>query len=156
MKKVLIVLVVLLLVAVATWYLVFNKSEVVAPTTVNPTEVTNTRASSDVVVPAKQITTTTTVTVETKVKTPVILTKAVEIKNFAFTPATLNIKKGTKVTWTNNDVTAHTITADTGTQLASSAFASGESFSFVFNEVGTFDYHCSIHPTMKGKVVVTE
>jgi plastocyanin len=79
----------------------------------------------------------------------------VNIQNFAFNPATLTIKTGTKVTWTNNDSVAHTVTSDSGGLLNSGTIAPGQSFSFTFNSPGSTSYHCSIHPMMKGQVTVT-
>ena len=78
---------------------------------------------------------------------------SVDIKNFAFTPDAINIPAGGTVQWTNNDQDAHTVSGDT------SAFKSGvlsnkETFSEKFDTPGTYDYHCSIHPFMKAKVIV--
>lgn len=75
----------------------------------------------------------------------------VSIKNFAFDPATLNVSVGSTVTWTNNDSTAHHIK---GGSFESSDLANGQTYSFTFNSVGTFDYICSIHPSMKGMIIV--
>lgn len=83
-------------------------------------------------------------------------TNSVTISDFAFSPATLTVKKGTTVTWTNKDSVAHTVTSDTGNMLDSPLFSAGETFSFTFNEVGTFSYHCTPHPQMKGTVIVTD
>ena len=81
----------------------------------------------------------------------------VEIKNFAFNPQNINILQGTTVVWTNNDGLDHTVTSDTGI-FDSGAIAPGQTFEWTFNESGTFDYHCSFHPTiptMHGEVMVT-
>lgn len=75
----------------------------------------------------------------------------VSIKNFAFDPATLNVSVGSTVTWTNNDSTAHHIK---GGNFESSDMANGQSYSFKFTSAGTFDYICSIHPSMKGQIIV--
>jgi len=77
---------------------------------------------------------------------------SVEIKNFAFNPSEISIDKGTSVTWTNKDSVTHDITIDSG--LFDHDLNPGESFSFIFNEPGTYDYHCDIHPSMKGKIIV--
>jgi plastocyanin len=87
--------------------------------------------------------------------TSVISNISVSIKNFAFSPATLNIKTGTKVTWTNNDSVSHTVTSDSGTTLNSSTLAPGQSYGVTFTNPVSVGYHCSIHPMMKGTVVVT-
>ncbi|MDD5396458.1 MAG: cupredoxin domain-containing protein [Candidatus Moranbacteria bacterium] len=76
---------------------------------------------------------------------------AVNIQNFAFSPATLTVKKGATVTWTNNDSAPHQIKSAT---FNSSVLSKGQSFSFTFNSVGTFDYSCAIHPMMTGKIIV--
>lgn len=76
------------------------------------------------------------------------------IQGNSFNPDTLTVKVGQKVTWTNNDSYAHTVTSDNGT-FNSGNLAAGQSFSFTFDKVGTFSYHCSIHTFMTAKVVVT-
>ncbi len=78
---------------------------------------------------------------------------AVSIQNFAFNPDTVTVKKGTKVTWTNNDSVVHTVTASDKT-FDSGHIDPGGSFSFTFDKAGTFSYSCSIHTFMHGKIVV--
>lgn len=78
----------------------------------------------------------------------------IEIKNFAFSPSTLTIKVGETVTWTNNDSTSHTVTSDSGNELSSGSISPSQTYSHTFNTAGTFDYHCSIHSSMKGKIIV--
>lgn len=78
---------------------------------------------------------------------------AVSIQNMAFSPATITVSVGTTVTWTNNDTTAHTVISDTGA-FSSGTLGSGGAFSRNFSTAGTFPYHCSIHPEMKGTVIV--
>jgi len=80
-------------------------------------------------------------------------TNAGTIKGFSFQPEVLKVKVGAKVTWTNDDTVAHTVTADT-TSFASGNLQPGGSFSFMFIRPGTYAYHCSIHPSMHGSVVV--
>jgi amicyanin len=79
---------------------------------------------------------------------------AVNIDGFAFTPATLTVKAGTTVTWTNKDEDPHTVVAGDGA-FRSQVLADGGTYSFTFPAAGTFDYVCSIHPFMRGTVVVT-
>jgi plastocyanin len=83
-------------------------------------------------------------------------TNTVVIKNFAFSPASLTVTKGTKVTWVNNDGPAHTVTAtDNGNTFNSGTIApGGGTYSFTFTTVGDFNYKCSIHPQMLGTVHV--
>jgi len=78
---------------------------------------------------------------------------AVTIQNFAFSPASLTIKKGETVTWTNKDSTAHTVTSDNNV-FSSNPLNNGQTFSFTFNNAGTFPYHCNIHPMMKATITV--
>lgn len=78
----------------------------------------------------------------------------VNIKNFSFEPKTLTVKPGTEVTWVNNDSVAHTVTSDSSSILNSPTLAPGQSFSFTFAETGSINYHCAIHPSMKGGMVV--
>jgi plastocyanin len=86
--------------------------------------------------------------------TPVSADAAVAIQNFAFMPTPLTIPVGTAVTWTNRDSAIHTTTSDSG-MWDSGMLATGKSFSFIFAQDGTFTYHCAIHPTMHGTIVVT-
>ncbi len=85
--------------------------------------------------------------------TSVATQNTVTIKNLSFTPATLEVTKGDKITWTNNDTVAHTVTSDNG-KFESGQLAPGKTFEFTFNEMGTFSYHCSNHPTMKATITV--
>ena len=80
---------------------------------------------------------------------------AVKIDNFAFVPAELKIKKGTEVTWTNNDDIPHTVLA-VGTNIRSKTMDTDATFTYKFDKVGTFNYICALHPHMKAKVIVTE
>ncbi len=79
-------------------------------------------------------------------------TNTIEIKGFAFNPATITIAKGTAVTWTNKDSAPHTVTGDV---FSSETLNQGQTYSFTFNEAGSFEYQCHIHPSMRGKVIVT-
>jgi len=78
---------------------------------------------------------------------------SVNIAGFAFSPQTLTVAKGTTVTWTNNDSTTHTVTSDSGV-WDSNNLSPGKTFSYTFNQAGTFAYHCNIHPSMTASVVV--
>ncbi|OGH10243.1 MAG: hypothetical protein A2152_01010 [Candidatus Levybacteria bacterium RBG_16_35_6] len=81
----------------------------------------------------------------------------VEIVNYTFSPSTLSIKRGTTVTWTNQDDVNHDVVSDpNGDVFKSELFSKGESYSFTFDNVGTYNYYCSIHPRMKGNIEVTE
>ena len=79
---------------------------------------------------------------------------AVEARDFAFNPATLTVPSGSKVTWTNNDTTAHTVTFDDASS-DSGPLDPLSTFDHTFATAGTFSYHCSIHSFMHGTVTVT-
>lgn len=81
----------------------------------------------------------------------------VSIKDFAFSPASITVTKGTTVTWTNNDTTAHTVVETDGKDGPNSSDVKpGDSYTFTFSQAGTYQYHCSLHPQMTGTVTVTE
>jgi amicyanin len=92
------------------------------------------------------------VTTSTAAAPPVAGT-AVNITNFAFTPANLTVKVGDTVTWTNHDEEPHTVVANDGSFHSPGLDANG-TYSFTFTSPGSFDYICSIHPFMRGTVVV--
>ena len=79
----------------------------------------------------------------------------ITLANFAFNPATMTVTKGSTVKWTNQDEAPHTVTSDAG-DWDSSELNKGQSFNHTFTQTGTFTYHCAIHPSMKGTIVVTE
>jgi len=60
---------------------------------------------------------------------------------------------GTEVTWTNNDSAPHTIISNSNA-FQSGNLSSNDTFKFTFEKVGTYSYHCGIHPSMIGKVIV--
>ena len=76
----------------------------------------------------------------------------VDIKDFKFTPTNLTVPAGTTVTWTFDDSTQHTVTANDNSFM-SSALGSGQTFTHTFSAAGTTAYHCSIHPFMTGTIV---
>ncbi len=73
-----------------------------------------------------------------------------------FTPRALNVMPGSMVSWTNEDATPHTVTAEgTGAPLFDSGpISPGDTFDNIFDMPGEFGYHCSIHPWMTGRVMV--
>ncbi|QEN12514.1 cupredoxin domain-containing protein [Mycolicibacterium sp. ELW1] len=85
---------------------------------------------------------------------PPVAGTAVGITNFAFTPATLTVKVGDTVTWTNKDEEPHTVVAGDGS-FHSPGLDANATYSFTFTKAGSFDYICSIHPFMRGTVVVS-
>jgi amicyanin len=80
-------------------------------------------------------------------------TVAVAIADFAFAPATLTIQVGDTVTWTNGDAVVHTATSTSGA-FDSGDLDPGESYSITFTAPGTYDYLCTPHPSMTGRIVV--
>jgi amicyanin len=84
-----------------------------------------------------------------------VASNAVQIKKFAFSPATVTVKAGSTVVWTNSDPVQHDITFDSG-GIASSVLNHNDTFSHTFQAAGTYHYICSIHPFMHGTVIVTE
>jgi amicyanin len=79
---------------------------------------------------------------------------AITILNFAFGPQVVTVKLGTTVHWANRDSEAHTVTSDTGA-FNSPVLQPGAGYSYTFTKPGTYAYHCTIHPFMTGKVVVS-
>jgi plastocyanin len=77
---------------------------------------------------------------------------SVTIMNFSFSPNSLTVKVGTKMTWTNHDSVTHTVTANQG--AFNSPVPPGGSFSFTFTKAGTYAYHCMIHPSMMATIIV--
>jgi len=75
----------------------------------------------------------------------------VTISGFAFNPSSLTIKKGDTVTWINEDSVEHTVT---GANFQSNPIGNGQTYTHTFDQIGTFNYHCSIHPSMQGEIIV--
>jgi amicyanin len=95
----------------------------------------------------------------------------VTMNNMQYTPGIIKIKKGTTVTWVNEDQMEHNAMKDHNEEDAhehspeyddetggfnSPMLKTGESWSFTFNEVGTYGYHCAPHPQMRGTVEVVD
>ncbi len=77
----------------------------------------------------------------------------VKIDNFNFMPQTLTVHPGTTVTWINQDDVPHTVTS-TEKKFKSRALDTDDRFSFTFTATGTYNYFCSVHPHMTGKIIV--
>ncbi|MFA6550149.1 MAG: cupredoxin domain-containing protein [Candidatus Gracilibacteria bacterium] len=75
----------------------------------------------------------------------------ISITHYALTPSTVYIQRGDTVVWANNDDATHSVVSDT---FNSGSLFPGRIFSQVFEHAGTYYYHCSIHSSMNGKVVV--
>ena len=80
--------------------------------------------------------------------------KTIEISNFAFAPAQLTVTRGTRVTWINRDSAPHQPVSDSGAVISSGVIQTGGTYSVTFNQPGTYTYHCAIHPSMTGTIVV--
>jgi plastocyanin len=80
----------------------------------------------------------------------------VTIDNFFFTPATLTVKAGTTVTWTNKDDIPHGIASSNNGFKKSPALDTDDSYSFTFATPGTYQYFCYLHPKMVGSIVVEQ
>ena len=77
-----------------------------------------------------------------------------------FEPASTTVSTGDTITWINDDTTLHTVTSgapeggDSGMVFDSSYLAAGKTFEYTFNNVGTYDYYCTLHPHMTGTIIV--
>ena len=75
-----------------------------------------------------------------------------------YTPSKIVIKQGNSVIWVNEDVAFHSVTSgyyDEPSEIFDSGYLDPEeSFTFVFENIGTYDYFCTLHPWMKGQVIV--
>lgn len=78
----------------------------------------------------------------------------IDIQDFTFSPGTLTISVGASVTWMNLDSAPHSIKSDSGSELNSNLLGNGDSYSHTFTQAGTYEYHCGVHPMMKGKIIV--
>jgi plastocyanin len=79
----------------------------------------------------------------------------VAIANYAFSPDSTTVHVGDTVVWTNQDEAPHDATTTGGpASFASPTLEQGESWSYTFTTAGTYLYYCSLHPDMRGRVVV--
>ena len=87
-----------------------------------------------------------------------VSTNAVAVKNYAYSPQKIKVKKGTTVTWENFDLAPHTVTKSDKNKKGpdSENFGKGNKYSYTFSETGTYEYFCKPHPFMKAAVEVTE
>jgi amicyanin len=77
----------------------------------------------------------------------------VSMDHNTFIPSEITVAPGTTVTWVNNEAMPHTV-VDQNKGFRSKMLAKEATFSFTFTTAGDYDYLCSIHPNMKGKVIV--
>jgi plastocyanin len=96
-----------------------------------------------------------TETTRAEAAAPAAETTQVVIDNFAYSPPTITVAPGTRVTWVNHDDVPHTVTSSVKPrEFDSKAMDTDDAFSFVFAAPGTYDYFCAVHPHMTGKVIV--
>lgn len=88
------------------------------------------------------------------VASPVADAVPISILDFSFSEESVEVPVGTTVTWTNDGQVIHTTTSKDGL-WDSTIMQSGDTFSYTFDTAGTYDYWCSLHPTMLGTIVVT-
>ncbi len=77
----------------------------------------------------------------------------VYMKGGVYAPNSVQINSGKAVMWVNDDNTEHTVTADNGT-FSSGIMPAGSVYVVTFNNPDTITYHCQVHPSMKGTVIV--
>lgn len=77
----------------------------------------------------------------------------VTIEGMRFSPQTLSVHRGDRITWINKDPFPHTVTA-TGGKFDSRQIASGGSWTYVAQKAGEYDYACTLHVDMKGRLQV--
>jgi plastocyanin len=78
---------------------------------------------------------------------------SVTIDNFSFTPKEITVAAGTTITWVNHDDVPHTVVSP-DKKFRSKALDTDDQFSFTFTDAGTYNYFCSVHPMMTGKIIV--
>lgn len=78
---------------------------------------------------------------------------SITIDNFSFTPKEITVAAGTTITWVNHDDVPHTVVSP-DKKFRSKALDTDDRFSFTFKDAGTYNYFCSVHPIMIGKIIV--
>jgi len=73
------------------------------------------------------------------------------IRDGIFLPNKSPLKQGAKVTWYNEDAKPHTVTGD---GWGSPELAPGKAYTRTFDLPGTYAYHCTLHPSMKGELII--
>jgi plastocyanin len=98
--------------------------------------------------------------VHTFAAAPAVTTKTVKVieshNRYMFSPSKITVKVGTKVIWKNTTDTGHTVTFEGSLSSFNKQLAQAKTVTHVFSKTGTYKYHCSIHPYMKGTVIVTK
>ncbi len=138
-KKYIPILVVAIIVVGAVAYLSTNKKPVSVPNS-NSTSKSSSNNNSD----------------PTKPPIPSPVVHHIDISGFAFSPASITVRKGETIVWTNKDSAPHTVTGGTNGDINSLSLAQNQTYSFAFDKTGTFSYHCKLHPNMKGTITVVD
>jgi amicyanin len=82
-------------------------------------------------------------------------TASVDMMGYKFSPATLTIKVGDTVTWTNHDTAPHNVVISDGpVKFTSPTLNTGQTYTYTFTVAGKYDYYCSIHPDMQASITV--
>ncbi len=145
-KQLSVIVIALVVIGAGVWYATASKAKTPTPS-MSPMRVASTSPSSS----------TTPMATTQASSAAAQSTNAVTISNYAFSPASVSVKKGTTVTWTNRDSVGHTVTETDGQAGPNSGTLNNDqSYSYTFNTAGTFHYHCSIHHEMVGTVTVTD
>lgn len=94
---------------------------------------------------------------ETTTTTPETQETAIEIEDFKHSPSTLTVKPGEKIKITNRDVAGHSVTSDDATSFDSGIVSQNQTIEITApTEPGSYPYHCTPHPSMRGTLVVEQ
>ncbi|MBI2643537.1 MAG: cupredoxin domain-containing protein, partial [Nitrosarchaeum sp.] len=132
-KRIVIILIIVIIIGISLGIVILSQN-----TIVQDVDAQKTVLKGDVIMP-------------TKVSRP-----GCEKTDSCYTPSKIVIKQGNSVTWVNEDVAFHSVTSgyyDEPSEIFDSGYLDPEeSFTFIFENIGTYDYFCTLHPWMKGKV----
>ncbi|MES2315705.1 MAG: plastocyanin/azurin family copper-binding protein [Patescibacteria group bacterium] len=148
-KKLIVAVVIVIVVILGLYFLMRGTSTEVTPTP----EGTNTTGSNTN--GSNTPTSNPTGVITPSPAAPALAYHPISITGYAFSPATITIKKGDTLTWTNMDHSGHSILGDNNVGPISGTLNFQDTYSYTFSTVGTFKYHCGFHSTMKGTVIVT-
>ena len=122
----------------------------------------NSTINQSTIMPNGIMTSTTETNISTNIKNVSIVSDAAGLEDKAYQPNPVKINVGETIIWTNNDLTIHTVTeGNPSTNVPTNGFDSGllspdETFKHVFDKAGTIQYHCILHPTMIGSVIISQ
>jgi len=91
--------------------------------------------------------------IEVEIDGTLPMSAGVDIIGYKFMPETIEVSVGATVTWMNKDGPAHAIVSDTEA-FSSSTIVTGQTYSYTFETAGNYSYHCGIHPSMYGTIIV--